>query len=45
MVEAYLSLIHISEACPGFGTSSIESALKKLTEEGVLERIGAGRKT
>ena len=34
-----------AEACPGFGTSSIESALKKLTEEGVLERIGAGRKT
>lgn len=34
-----------AEACPGFGTSSIESALKKLTEEGVLKRIGAGRKT
>ena len=31
--------------CPSLGSSSVESALKKLVEEGVLVRIGAGRKT
>ena len=31
--------------CPSLGSSSVESALKKLVEEGVLIRIGAGRKT
>ena len=31
--------------CPSLGSSSVESALKKLVEEGTLIRIGAGRKT
>ncbi len=31
--------------CPSIGSSSVESALKKLVDEGVLTRIGAGRKT
>ena len=31
--------------CPSLGSSSVESALKKLVEEGILVRIGAGRKT
>ena len=31
--------------CPSLGSSSVESALKKLVEEGALVRIGAGRKT
>lgn len=33
------------EACPGLGSSSVESALKKLVEEGAIIRTGAGRKT
>ena len=31
--------------CPSLGSSSVESALKKLVENGTLMRIGAGRKT
>lgn len=31
--------------CPSLGSSSVESALKKLVEDGTLIRIGAGRKT
>ena len=31
--------------CPSIGSSSVEAALKKLVDEGVLIRIGAGRKT
>lgn len=31
--------------CPSLGSSSVEAALKKLVDEGVLTRIGAGRKT
>lgn len=31
--------------CPSLGSSSVESALKKLVEEGTLVRTGAGRKT
>ena len=31
--------------CPSLGRSSVESALKKLVEDGTLIRIGAGRKT
>jgi Fic family protein len=31
--------------CPSLGSSSVESALKKLVENGTLVRIGAGRKT
>ena len=33
------------EACPLLGSSSVESALKRLVDDGVLERIGSGRKT
>ncbi len=33
------------EACPSLGSSSVESALKKLVDDGTLTRIGAGRKT
>jgi len=32
-------------ACPSLGSSSVESALKKLVDEGTLERIGSGRQT
>ncbi len=32
-------------SCPSLGSSSVESALKKLVEDGTLVRIGAGRKT
>lgn len=32
-------------ACPSLGSSSVESALKKLVEEGAIIRTGAGRKT
>ena len=32
-------------ACPSLGSSSVESALKKLVEAGVLMRLGSGRKT
>lgn len=31
--------------CPSLGSSSVEAALKKLVNEGIIERIGAGRKT
>ena len=31
--------------CPSLGSSSVESALKKLVDDGFLIRIGAGRKT
>lgn len=31
--------------CPSLGSSSVESALKKLVEDGTLKRIGSGRKT
>ena len=31
--------------CPSLGSSSVESALKRLVEEGTLSRIGSGRKT
>lgn len=33
------------EACPTLESSPVESALKRLVDEGVLERIGSGRKT
>lgn len=33
------------EACPSLGSSSVEAALKKLCEDGTIERIGAGRNT
>jgi Fic family protein len=33
------------EACPSLGSSSVESALKKLVGDGTIKRIGAGRKT
>lgn len=33
------------ESCPTLGSSSVEAALKKLVKEGVLVRIGNGRKT
>lgn len=32
-------------ACPRVGASSAENALKRLAEEGVIEKLGAGRKT
>ena len=32
-------------ACPSLGSSSVESALKKLVEDGTLKRLGAGRNT
>lgn len=32
-------------ACPSLGSSSVESALKRLVEEGTIIRTGAGRKT
>jgi len=31
--------------CPKLGSSSVEASLKKLVEEGILERLGTGRKT
>ena len=31
--------------CPILGSSSVESALKKLVEDGTLKKLGAGRKT
>ena len=31
-------------ACPSLGSSSVESALKKLVDEGTVIRTGAGRK-
>ena len=33
------------DACPTLGSSSVESALKRLVEDGTLTRIGAGRRT
>lgn len=38
-------LLDALEACPALGSSSVESALKRLVDEGVLKRIGSGRKT
>ena len=32
-------------SCPNLGSSSVESALKKLVEEGAVIRTGSGRKT
>ena len=32
-------------ACPRLGSSSVEAALKKLTEDGTIKRMGAGRNT
>ena len=32
-------------SCPSLGSSSVESALKRLVEEGAIIRTGAGRKT
>ena len=32
-------------SCPSLGSSSVEFALKKLVNEGVLIRIGSGKKT
>jgi len=32
-------------ACPSLGSSSVESALKKLVEDGTIKRLGSGRKT
>lgn len=32
-------------SCPSLGSSSVESALKKLVEEGTIIRTGSGRKT
>ena len=32
-------------ACPTLGSSSVEAALKKLTEEKFLLRLGSGRNT
>jgi Fic family protein len=31
--------------CPTLGSSSVEAALKKLVNEGAVERLGSGRKT
>lgn len=33
------------ENCPSLGSSSVESALKKLVEDGTLKRLGSGRNT
>ena len=35
----------VLEGCPSLGSSSVESALKKLVDDGTLLRLGAGRKT
>ncbi len=35
----------VAEACPSAGRSSVLSALKKLTEEGMITRMGSGRGT
>lgn len=32
-------------ACPSIGSSSVESALKKLVEEGLIKKMGSGRST
>ncbi len=31
--------------CPSLGSSSVESALKKLVDDGTIKRLGAGRRT
>ena len=31
--------------CPGIGSKSIEAALKRLVEEGFIDKLGAGRST
>jgi hypothetical protein len=31
--------------CPTLGSSSVEAALKKLVNEGAVEKLGSGRKT
>ena len=33
------------EGCPSLGSSSVEAALKKLVQEGFINRLGSGRKT
>ena len=33
------------EGCPSLGSSSVEAALKKLVQEGIITRLGSGRKT
>lgn len=33
------------EGCPSLGSSSVEAALKKLVQEGIIHRLGSGRKT
>ena len=35
----------VLSGCPSLGSSSVESALKKLVDEGTLIRLGSGRKT
>ncbi len=35
----------VLQGCPSLGSSSVEASLKKLVEQGYLERIGAGRNT
>jgi len=37
--------LEVLTLCPSLGSSSVESALKKLVDEGYLVRIGSGRKT
>lgn len=32
-------------ACPSLGSSSVEAALKKLVNDGSIEKLGSGRKT
>ena len=39
------SKLEVLTLCPSLGSSSVESALKKLVDEGYLVRIGSGRKT
>ena len=33
------------EGCPRLGSSSVEAALKKMVQEGLINRLGSGRKT
>ena len=35
----------IAELAPGIGKASVENSLKKLTEEGAIERHGRGKAT
>lgn len=37
--------VEAMESCPGLGSSSVEAALKRLAQEGVIVKLGAGRKT